>query len=114
MKGVEIAAEIAELKRRIFENYREVAARLKRAFSEVLGDDVRVIVFGSVVRGDFTPLSDLDVLVISERTGSVRYGEIIEKVEEKVGDLVGVEVHLVSPEVFERWYRKFLDAYIEI
>jgi len=78
-----------------------------------LGDKVKVVVFGSVVRGDYTPLSDLDILVISKKADKVRYGEVMERVEEKVGELIGVEVHLVTPEIFERWYKKFIDVYEE-
>ncbi|ADC65393.1 DNA polymerase beta domain protein region [Ferroglobus placidus DSM 10642] len=114
MKGIDIALKIAEKKRKIFENYRELAVKLKKAFREVLeDDDVRVIVFGSVVRGDYSILSDLDVLVVSEKADKVRYGEVLEEVERIVGQLVGVEIHLVTPEVFEKWYRKFIDSYEE-
>lgn len=87
--------------------------KLKKAFEEILGDEVKVVVFGSVVRGDYTPLSDLDILVISKKADKVRYGEVMEKVEEKVGELIGVEVHLVTPEIFEKWYKKFIDVYEE-
>ena len=39
----------------------------------------------------------------------------MERVEEKLGErLVGVEFHLVTPEVFEGWYRKFLDVCEEV
>ena len=113
MRGVEIALEIAERKRKLFKNYRELAMKLKKAFEEILGDKVKLVVFGSVVRGDYTPLSDLDILVISKKADKVRYGEVMERVEEKVGELIGVEVHLVTPEIFERWYKKFIDVYEE-
>ncbi len=113
MRGVEIALEIAERKRKLFKNYRGLTMKLKKAFEEILGDEVKVVVFGSVVRGDYTPLSDLDILVISKKADKVRYGEVMEKVEEKVGELIGVEVHLVTPEIFEKWYKKFIDVYEE-
>jgi len=116
MKPSTILLKIAERKGRIFRNYREYGRRLKEAFREVLGDEgVRVILFGSVVRGDCSPWSDLDVLVVSRRAGEVKYGDTVERVEERLGErLVGVEFHLVTPEVFEGWYKKFLDVYEEI
>ena len=30
------------------------------------------------------------------------------------GSLLGIEIHLVAPEVFEKWYKKFLDVYEEV
>ena len=76
---------------------------------------MRILVFGSVVRGNHSSLGDLDVLMVSRRAGEVRYGEAVERVERRLGErLVGVEFHLVTPEVFEGWYRKFLDVYEEI
>jgi len=62
--------------RRKEEIFREYGRMLKEAFREVLGDGgVRVIIFGSVVRGNYSPLSDLDVLVVSRsRGGEVRGG----------------------------------------
>jgi len=52
-----------------FENWRRYAVIIKEKSKEVLGDtDVRVYVFGSVVRGEcHTYLSDTDVAVVSER-----------------------------------------------
>ena len=116
MRFSTVLLRIVQEKERIFRNYREYGRRLKEAFREVLGDEgVRILVFGSVVRGNYSPLSDLDVLVVSRRAGEVRYGEAVERVERRLGErLVGVEFHLVTPEVFEGWYRKFLDVYEEI
>ncbi len=114
MNGTNLTYEITKLKKNLFKNYMEFARKLKVAFSEVLDDDVKVVVFGSVVRGDFTPLSDLDVLVISKKADDVRYGEVVEAVEDKIGKMIGVEIHLVTPEVFEKWYKGFLNAFVEI
>lgn len=114
MKGINIALKIMKTKRNLFKNYMKVARELKVAFSEVLGEDVKVIVFGSVVRGDSTPLSDLDVLVVSRKADCVRYSDVVDAVEEKIGEMLGVEIHFVTPDVFEKWYRKFLDVFVEV
>ena len=111
MKGVNIAIKIAKRKKRLFENYEKIGREMKKVLEKILGE-VRVIIFGSVVKGDYTPLSDLDILIVTEK--NVNYGELIEKIEEELGDLTGVEIHLVTPEVFERWYKKFLNAYVEV
>ena len=116
MKPSTVLLRIAKTKEKIFKNYKQYGRKLKEAFMEILGDkEVRVIVFGSVVKGKYSPWSDLDVLVVSKKAAEVRYGQVIEEVEDRLGErLVGVEFHLVTPEVFEEWYKKFLDAYEEI
>lgn len=48
--------------------YRELADEYARLVKEFFGDSLRSICFfGSVVRGEATPESDLDVLVVAER-----------------------------------------------
>ncbi len=116
MRAIDIAIEIAKIKKKIFKNYKEYAKRIKEAFKKVLNDEnLRVIVFGSVVRGNYNILSDLDILVISEKANKVKYGETIEKVEKVLNEkLIGIEIHLVTNEIFEKWYKRFLDVYEEV
>ncbi len=87
MKGVEIAKEIFERKREIFENYREYARLIKKALGEILKNEpFKVIVFGSMPKKKYTPLSDLDILIITERDNEkINYGKLVEEVEKRVG-----------------------------
>lgn len=114
MKGVEIAKSLWERKVQVFGNYREVAKKLKKVAVEITRDEnLRVIVFGSVVRGDYTPLSDLDILIVSEKASEIPYGVFVSKIEEKM-DLFGVEIHFATPELFENRYKRFLDVFEEV
>ncbi|MEM5828003.1 MAG: nucleotidyltransferase domain-containing protein [Candidatus Aenigmatarchaeota archaeon] len=114
--GIEIALDIAKKKKEVFKNYKKIAKELKEAFKKVLRDEnVRLIVFGSVAKKKHSIHSDIDVLVISKNANKFRYGEIIKKVERILGkELIFFEIHLVTPEIFENWYKKFLDYYEEI
>ena len=115
-KGFEIALEIANIKKENFKNYKNIAKRIKEILKDLINDNsLRVIVFGSVVRGNYNILSDIDILVITEKADKINYGEIVDKLYEKLGkSFIGVELHIVTPEKFENWYKKFLDVYEEI
>ncbi|MEM5811929.1 MAG: nucleotidyltransferase domain-containing protein [Candidatus Aenigmatarchaeota archaeon] len=116
MKGIDIALEIAERKRKLFKNYKEIARKIKESAKKVLKDDeARVIIFGSVIKGKQTPLSDLDILIITEKANKIDYGKTVTEIKERVKkDLIGVEFHIVTKEVFENWYKRFLDKYEEV
>lgn len=116
MKGLDIALEIAKRKMKVFKNYKEIARKIKEVAREVLKDkEARVIVFGSVVKGKQNPLSDLDILIITEKANKIDYGKTVTEIEKKVKkDLIGVEFHIVTKEIFENWYKKFLDKYEEV
>ena len=51
-------------RRKVLEGWRLYVERLCQRAREMLGE-VRVVVFGSVARGDWSADSDIDVLVIS-------------------------------------------------
>jgi predicted nucleotidyltransferase len=40
--------------------------KIKNKAIKILGKDVKVLVFGSIVKGNWTPNSDIDVLIISK------------------------------------------------
>ncbi len=49
----------------MLKNWRELAKKIKEVVLRII-PDAEVYVFGSVVRGEFTAASDLDVLVVSD------------------------------------------------
>ncbi len=118
MNGIKIAIEITRKKYENFRNYLEIAKAVKKLAKKILNDPhVRVMVFGSVVKGTYNPLSDLDILVISVNAFKVKYGEFMKTLEKEMGEkLLGVEMHLITPEIFETWYKRFLDKdkYVEV
>jgi predicted nucleotidyltransferase len=84
-------------------NYLEVAKRVKDVVHSI-DPNARVYVFGSVVRGDYTASSDIDLLVVTSNS-KLKY-DIMVAVYKEVD--VPVELHVTTPEVFERWYKKFV------
>ncbi|MCI4464548.1 MAG: nucleotidyltransferase domain-containing protein [Thermoproteus sp.] len=90
--------------------YREVAERAKEAAKRV-AEDARVYVFGSVLTGRYTAASDIDILIVADIGRDVAdrlKAEIYRSVD------APVEVHVATPEQFERWYRRFVDRLEEV
>jgi predicted nucleotidyltransferase len=113
---IEVALSTYAHKKAYLEKPREVGRKLKEIFRDLLQDpEVRVLLFGSVPRGDYKPLSDLDVLVVSKKIEEEERAKLIVEAKEKLGDYFApIEFHLVTPETFERWYKKFIDEWVEI
>ncbi len=64
----------------------------------------RLALFGSILRDDFGPASDIDVLVEFEpgtRMGLIRLAGI----EIELGELLGRKVDLSTPECLSRYFR---------
>lgn len=85
-------------------NYRDVAARVKEIV-RAIDPKARVFVFGSTIRGRYTASSDIDILVLVEDIS--RKYEIMVEVYREVE--APVELHITSRELFEKWYRRFID-----
>ena len=68
------------------ERVSQIVAELRKRLEALYGDRLTtVLVFGSQARGDATPESDIDVLVVLE--GEVLPGKEIERTSEVVGEL---------------------------
>lgn len=95
-------------KEKYFANYLFYLKMIKERALELLGD-AEVFVFGSVVKKDYSPGSDIDVLIVS--------GKIPENLFEQsrikyqlLKDFVNspFEIHLVTPLLYENWYKNFI------
>jgi predicted nucleotidyltransferase len=62
----------------------------------------RVIVFGSWARGDASPDSDLDILVVEPEVKN-RYGEMVRLARLLGEQLVPADVIVISQSSFDRW-----------
>lgn len=85
-------------------NYRHVARKVKEIVSSI-DPEARVFVFGSVVKGEYTASSDIDILIVSEKQ-DLKY-DIMVRVYKEVE--APVELHVVSPEQFSSWYLRFIE-----
>lgn len=105
----EIIKEIWNEKKRYFEDYKRYAEIIKDKAKELLGD-AKVIVFGSVVRDDYTPASDIDILIISDNLpdDQEKRAELRTQIKSSVGRPNPFQIHLITPEEFEKTYKSFI------
>lgn len=91
---------------------RNYQAVLKEVKSLVNGIDpkARVIFFGSVLRGDYSAGSDIDIIVIPS---DMAFKDSITLAVWRSID-APIELHIITLEQFEEWYLLFIDVYKEI
>jgi len=65
------------------------------------------------VRGEATAASDVDVLVVVEEGDYAKADEVRAALRRRYLGYP-LEVHVVTKEQYERWYRRFLDAVVEV
>lgn len=105
---VQILKEVWEEKKEYFQNYKFYCQKIKKEAEKILGP-VKVLVFGSVIKGEFTPKSDIDVLIIAKNLpeNSDERRKIRTKIKSKIGSFSPFQIHLVNP-VEYRWYQNFI------
>lgn len=75
----------------------------------------KTILFGSYVRGTTRPDSDIDVLLITELAKDPwTRAKLYTKIFENLDPEHPFEIHIVTPEEYEKWYKKFIDVYTEV
>jgi len=79
-------------------------------------ESAKIILFGSQVKGTMKPDSDIDVLIVSKL--AKKQGDRLKiriEIAKEIGDSTPFEIHIVTQEEYEKWYKKFIDKYyIEI
>lgn len=102
------------IRKRYFENTAIYLSTMKEA-CKALDPNCRVVLFGSYVRGTVRPDSDIDVLLISElaRDPWIR-AKLYVKILENLDPEHPFELHIATPEEYEKWYKKFIDVFIEV
>ena len=114
---VSLILGLFEKKRKYFEN-REYIKMIKGEFVKLFGEDTRVIVFGSFARGEQTPQSDIDILVVSEKVPEDPEEEsrIRAEIKKKIGGITApFQIHFSTPSQYESWWRKFIkDEFFEV
>jgi predicted nucleotidyltransferase len=113
----EIKRELVEEKEKYFKNYLYWSKKIKEIAKKLLGKDVKVLIFGSVVKGKWGPNSDIDVLIISNKLSKnwIKNRLIRTKIKKEIRPFSPFQIHLATPEEYKNWYRKFIKKdYIEI
>jgi len=113
----EIKRELIEEKEKYFKNCLYWGKKIKEIAKKLLGKDVRVLIFGSLVKGKWGPNSDIDVLIISNKLSKnwIKNRLIRTKIKKEIGPFSPFQIHLATPEEYKNWYRRFIKKdYVEI
>jgi len=110
---VDLLIEKTKREEKYFKNYLKYAGRIKKEAQELLGD-VRVFIFGSILKKNEIP-QDIDVLIVSRNLTD--YG-VKSKTQRRLRKNIGIfspfEIHLVTPEEYNSWWKYFLKEKLEI
>lgn len=103
----------AREKEKYFNNYQQYAQLIRKESQKFLGE-VKVFIFGSVLKKEETP-QDIDILIISSKfTDVAKKSELRVKLWQKIGFNSPFEIHLITPAEYQDWYRFFIKEKKEI
>jgi len=111
---VDLLIEKREKEKKYFKNYLNWAKKIKKETEKSLWE-VKVFLFGSIVKGKAEPGSDIDILVISPKLkNSIKKNKVRTKIQKKIGLFNPFEIHLITPEEYQNWYKFFIKEKVEI
>lgn len=113
MSFVDILAESMKRKKEYIRNVDFYLSKIKEVVRK-RDPKARVILFGSFVRGNFRPDSDIDVLVITDVQDEKDRLTIYHEINEAIGRPNPFEIHVINEEEYKGWYSKFIDVYKEV
>ncbi|MDT7862732.1 MAG: nucleotidyltransferase domain-containing protein [Saccharolobus sp.] len=80
-----------------------------------IDSNAKVILFGSYIRGNFRPDSDIDILIITNSINNeIDRLRIYHEVNKTIGNVNPFEIHVITENEYKFWYIRFLDVYKEI
>lgn len=104
--------EIARERKKYFDN----PVYYARVIKALLGfKGLEVLLFGSVVEGQCTMASDIDLLIVSDEVpGSLdERAKLVNRINDALGQYHPFELHLVTTKEFP-WYQRFMKTFIRI
>lgn len=111
---IDLEIEYSKIRRQYLEDAMKYLKRIKD-ICKTFDPECRVIVFGSYVRGDMKPDSDIDILVITNNANEAQYrGKLRAAIAKDIGLITPFEIHIVTNKEYEDWYKKFIDIQQEI
>jgi len=103
---------------KILKDWRKYANEIASSTKKILGDNARIYVFGSAVKEKLTAISDVDILIVSEKVPRSFMKKV--KLKLRIIDLSGLpdhnpfELHIVNEEEAKVYFHHIKDDYVRI
>ncbi|MEQ9714260.1 MAG: nucleotidyltransferase domain-containing protein [Candidatus Asgardarchaeum sp.] len=111
---IDIKLETINEWKKYYERPKTYAGKIKNLVKKH-DEKAKVMFFGSLVKGKMKPDSDIDVLIITKLAGDVnRRIKLRMEISKEIGECTPFEIHIVTPEEYENWYKRFIDEHVEI
>lgn len=102
-------SEILRKRTKIIRNWRNYAEKIEKAFKHVLGEDAEVYTFGSAFKGNTTARSDIDILIVTNKTiHSLSHRNRLGTMIEDAADLPNphlLEIHIATRDEAPAYFR---------
>ncbi|MEM0476559.1 MAG: nucleotidyltransferase domain-containing protein [Candidatus Aenigmatarchaeota archaeon] len=97
---------------KLYENYRKkyryYCKKIKKEAINFFGKEIKLFVFGSLIKGESKPLSDIDIaIILPKEVDELKKAKFISSINRKFGENP-FEIHIVSKEKWEKFYKKFV------
>jgi predicted nucleotidyltransferase len=116
MKFIDLQRDIAASFAEYRQNFRKYAYEIKKMALEYFGDNfLKLLVFGSTVKGNYRADSDIDIaIILMKNVDEFQRAKFVSIVNKKF-KLNPFEIHIISNDLWESWYKNFVkNEFIEI
>jgi len=110
MDYIDLLIEKQRVREKYIKNIKKYLNIIKKRAKKILGKDIKIYLFGSFLKGNFGPNSDIDILIVSSKAPiEVRKkSEILIYLKRGFSPYHPFEIHLTTPEIFENWFKNFI------
>jgi len=105
-RGFDIHVEDGRETLAYLSKYRELAGKVKEIVKSVY-PEAEVYIFGSVLSGKITALSDIDILIVSNNLSQEENLKVKVEVLREIGFGAPIELHFATQYQLKNWYRRF-------
>jgi len=90
-------------------------ARKIKTITRQYDPKARVILFGSTIKGTAKPDSDIDLLIITKLANNTNNRiKLRVEIAKQIDDNTPFQIHIITPQEYNNWYKKFINKHIEI
>lgn len=111
---VDLECEYLKIRREYLDNIANYLKKIKDVCKR-FDSNCRLMVFGSYARNSMSVESDVDLLIITDNAINPLWrGRLLASIAKEIGLVTPFEIHIITVEEYENWYRKFIDTSIEV